>query len=180
MNLGTVLRRHRKEKGMTLREVAEKSGVSEGFLSQVENNVKSPSVETLMSIGGALHVSAGDLLNQLLNQEQLAVVHKKEWEEVDLPHTGFATRRFFPPENRTVIDSAVIFLAGGKSIPVRRNVKNSQEILCVLAGTLELQRGGNRVDLSEGDSVHLWTDPKDQRVTNVGNELAVVLWVGTI
>ncbi|MBW2001554.1 MAG: helix-turn-helix transcriptional regulator, partial [Deltaproteobacteria bacterium] len=44
MNLGSLIRRYRKEKRLTLRAVAEKAGISEGFLSQVENDVNSPSV----------------------------------------------------------------------------------------------------------------------------------------
>ena len=119
MNLGPLIRRHRKERKLTLKAVAEKAGISEGFMSQVENNVKSPSVDTLMKICNAIGVNAGDVLNQMRNQERLAVIRKQEWDDVDLPHTGFITRRFFPPENRTVIDSAILVLMPNKSIPVR-------------------------------------------------------------
>ena len=97
MNLGNQLRRHRKEQGLTLKSVAEKTGVSEGFLSQVENNVKSPSVETLVNICAALGANVGDLINRASNHKRLYVVREEEWNEVDLPHTGFATIRFAPP-----------------------------------------------------------------------------------
>jgi len=180
MNFGSLLRRHRKEKKLTLKMVAEKAGVSEGFLSQVENDVKSPSLDTLLGICEALEVNAGDLLNQLQNQERIFPVRRSEWDEVDIPHTGFATRRFVSPENRTIIDSAILFMEPGKSIPVRKNVKNGQEILCVLQGRMNLVQGDREVAMVEGDAVHLWTDPDHQRITNTGDDLAVVLWIGTI
>lgn len=180
MNLGSLIRRHRKENKLTLKAVAERAGVSEGFMSQVENNVKTPSLGTLMNICRAIGADVGELMNQLKNQERLFVVTRAEWDEVDLPHTGFATRRFCAPEDRTVIDSAVLFIAPGKSIPVRKNVKNGQEILCVLQGTLELRHGEQVVTLHQGDAAHLWTEPRNQAVTNQGSELAVVLWVGTM
>jgi len=180
MNFGSLLRRHRKEKKLTLKVVAEKAGVSEGFLSQVENDVKSPSLDTLLNICEALEVNAGDLLNQLQNQERIFPVRRSEWDEVDIPHTGFATRRFVSPENRTIIDSAILFMEPGKSIPVRKNVKNGQEILCVLQGRMNLVQGDREVAMVEGDAVHLWTDPDHQRITNTGDDLAVVLWIGTI
>ena len=180
MNLGALLRKCRKEKKMTLRAVAEKAGVSEGFMSQVENNVKSPSVDSLIKIGEAIGVNIGDLLNQLQNRESRFVVRKSEWDEIDLPHTGFATRRFCPPEDRTVLDSAVLFLDPGKSLPVRKDVKNGQEILCVLKGRLEFRQGGALVELVEGDAAHFWSEPDKQVITNVGTGLAVVLWVGTL
>ena len=180
MNLGSLLRKHRKEKKMTLRAVAERAGVSEGFMSQVENNVKSPSVDSLMKIGEAIEINIGDLLNQLQNRETRFVIRKSEWDDVDLPHTGFATRRFCPPEDRTVLDSAILFLEPGKSLPVRKDVKNGQEILGIMKGRLELSQSGALVELKEGDATHFWSEPDRQVITNVGDELAVVLWIGTL
>ncbi|MEW6264142.1 MAG: XRE family transcriptional regulator [Thermodesulfobacteriota bacterium] len=180
MNLGSLLRQRRKEKKLTLRIVAEKAGVSEGFMSQVENNVKSPSLETLMNICAALEVGVGDLFNQLQNKERLHLIRKSEWEEVDLPHTGFATRRFCTPEDRTVIDSAILFLEPTKTIPVRKNIKNGQEVLCLLKGTLELVQGDRTAVLHEGDTAHFWSDLENQRITNTGDETVIALWVGTL
>jgi len=180
MNLGPLIRRYRKEKKLTLKAVAEKAGISEGFLSQVENDVNSPSVQTLLKICNAIGVNAGDILNQAREQERLIVISKSEWHDMDLPHTGFATRRFLSPENRTLIDSAILALEPGKSIPVRKNVRNGQEILCVLKGSLELLHGDRTVKLKEGDAVHFFADPKRQSITNRSKRLSIALWVGTV
>src|SRR4030043_158168 len=141
VNLGSLIRKHRKEKRLTLKAVAEKAGISEGFLSQVENSTSSPSVDTLISISNAIGVNAGDLLNQVSAQENLAIVRKMEWDDIEVPKAGFATHRFLSPENRAVVDSAILFLKPGKVIPVRKDIKNGQEVLCVLQGTLELVHG---------------------------------------
>jgi transcriptional regulator with XRE-family HTH domain len=180
VNLGALIRKHRKERKLTLRAVAEKAGISEGFLSQVENAVSSPSVDTLISICNAMGVQAGNLLNQIHEAEKVVLVRRSEWDEVDLPRSGFATRRFFPPENRAVIDSAILVLKPDKSIPVRQGVKNSQELLCVLRGSLELAYGDQVFSLSEGDVIHFLSRPDHQRVTNRSKEPAVALWVGTL
>jgi transcriptional regulator with XRE-family HTH domain len=180
MNLGTLIRKHRKDKKLTLKAVAEKAGISEGFLSQVENSVNSPSVESLVKICDGIGVSAGDLLNQIKNQEKLLVIRRAEWDDMDLPHTGFVTRRFFSPENRTVIDSAILVIRPGKSIPVRKNIKNGQEILCILKGSLELVHGQKTVQLAEGDAAHFWSETEKQKITNVTKNLSIALWVGTL
>ncbi len=180
MNLGNLLRHHRKEKGATLRSVARKTGVSEGFLSQVENNVKSPSVETLINICAALEINVGDVINQAKNHKRLSVVRKEEWNEVDLPHTGFATIRFSPPTERSVIDSAILFLEPGRDIPVRKDIKNGQELLCVLKGRVELIHPEEKIELREGDTIHRWSEPRGQKVINNSRRQAVVLWVGTL
>jgi transcriptional regulator with XRE-family HTH domain len=180
MNLGSLIRRHRKENKLTLKAVAEKAGISEGFLSQVENNVNSPSVDTLIKICSGIGINAGALLDQIKNQERLIVIRRSEWDDVDLPHTGFATRRFFSPENRTFIDSAILVIKPGKSIPVRKNIKNGQEVLCLLKGSLELFHGEQTLQLTEGDATHFWSEPNGQRITNRTKSLAIALWVGTL
>ncbi len=180
MNIGTLIRRHRKEKKMTLKAVAKQASISEGFLSQVENAVNSPSVETLMRICNVLGVDPGELLTRANNKEKLVVIKKTEWDDIDLSHTGFVTRRFFPPEDRTVIDSAVLVIDPGKSIPVRKNIKNGQEVLCVLKGAVELFYDGSNYPMEQGDSVHFWTDHERQKITNYSKQKSFVLWVGTI
>lgn len=180
MSLGSLIRTSRKRKKLTLRMVSLKTGISEGFLSQVENDVNSPSVDTLVNICEAIGVKAGDLLNKARNQEQVALIPRSEWNDIDIPHTGFITRRFFSPENRSIIDSAIIAIEPGKSIPVRKNIKNAQEVLCVLKGSLNLEHGDRIVHLTDGDTVHYFANPKKQSITNENEELAIALWVGTI
>lgn len=180
MNIGTLIRKARKDKKLTLKIVAEKASISEGFLSQVENDVNSPSVDTLIRICNAIGIDAGDLITQVNKQEKIIIIRKLEWDDIDLSHTGFVTRRFFPPENRTVIDSSILVIEPGKSIPVRKNIKNGQEILCVLKGSVELMLSDENHPLVEGDSVHFWSNPVNQKITNNSTTISFVLWVGTI
>ncbi len=180
MNIGTLLRKYRKEQKLTLKAVAEKASISEGFLSQVENDVNSPSVDTLVRICKAIGVEAGDLISQASRQENIVLIKKSEWDDIELSHTGFVTRRFFPPEYRSVIDSAVLVLKPGKSIPARKNLKNGQEILCVLKGSVELVHNNENYGLSEGDSVHFMSNPESQKITNTNKTTSYILWVGTL
>ncbi len=180
MNIGTLLRKYRKERKLTLKTVAEKATISEGFLSQVENDVNSPSVDTLMRICNVLGVNAGDLISQVSKREKMVLIRKSEWDEIDLSPSGFVTRRFFPPEYRTIIDSSVLVIEPGKSIPVRKNIKNAQEVLCVLKGSIELMLSDETLLMAEGDSVHFWSNPESQKITNNSTTLSFILWVGTV
>lgn len=180
MNIGTLLRRSRKEQKMTLRIVAEKASISEGFLSQVENDVNSPSVDTLVRICNAIGIDAGDLITQASKREEIIVIRKAEWHDIELSHTGFVTRRFFPPEERNIIDSAILVIEPGKSIPVRKNIKNGQEVLCVLMGEVELMLSEANYYLAEGDTVHYLSNPACQKITNNSSKTSFILWVGTL
>ncbi|NMB12297.1 MAG: helix-turn-helix transcriptional regulator, partial [Firmicutes bacterium] len=59
MSLGSQIRTTRNEKGLTLAEVAEATGLTASLLSQVERDITSPSVSTLKKIGDALGVPVG-------------------------------------------------------------------------------------------------------------------------
>jgi transcriptional regulator with XRE-family HTH domain len=54
--VGGQVKRWRRERGLTLADVAEKSGLNIGYLSQIENDKASPSLSCLASIGDALDV----------------------------------------------------------------------------------------------------------------------------
>ncbi len=180
MDLGSVIRLKRKERKMTLKVVAGKAGISEGFLSQIENNVNSPSVDTLMNICTAIGCDVGEVIKLAQNQERISVIRKKDVLDADVPRVGFATRRFLPPESRRNIDSAVLIIEPGKSIPARKEIKMSQEVLCVLKGSLELTYEERVIMLNEGDMVHFWTEPGKQHITNTSKARAIALWVGTM
>jgi transcriptional regulator with XRE-family HTH domain len=180
MNLGSIIRKYRKEMKMTLRMVSEKARVSEGFLSQVENNVNVPSVDSLINICSAIGVNASDIISQVEKQEKLVIIRKGDLNDDEIPHSGFFTRRFYPPDNRTIIDSSVILLNPGKTLPGRKNTKNSQEVLTLLEGSVELVHNDKKILLKKGDSVHYWTDIENQSITNISKKRAIILWVGTI
>jgi transcriptional regulator with XRE-family HTH domain len=54
--VGGQVRRRRRERNLTLAQVAASTGLNVGYLSQVENNKASPSLETLAALADALDV----------------------------------------------------------------------------------------------------------------------------
>ena len=180
MNLGAVLRKERKKNGLVMKAVADRAGISQGFLSQIENDVNSPSVDTLVKICEAIGVEPGHVIQQAGKQARLSVIRKSDWQDVEFPPSGFVTRRFFSPEDRRILDSSVLAIEPGGKIPVRKSVKNGQEALCVLKGAVKLVHGNDSVILKAGDSVHFYTIPENQLITNESKDVAVVFWVGSL
>ena len=62
MQLGPCLRAARIRRGLTLAELAAAGGLSKGFVSQIENDKTSPSLDTLERLAAALDLSVVDLL----------------------------------------------------------------------------------------------------------------------
>ena len=66
--LGAKIRGLRKQAGFTISQLAEMAGIDGGFLNYIENDKKSPSLETLEKLSNALNVSLSDLFaGQIIN-----------------------------------------------------------------------------------------------------------------
>lgn len=62
MNFGESIKRIRKEKGLTQKELGEKLGISQAAIGQFESNKANPKMETMQKIADALNVSLNDLV----------------------------------------------------------------------------------------------------------------------
>jgi transcriptional regulator with XRE-family HTH domain len=82
MNVGVRLKELRNVRGISLRSLAKKVGVSASFISQVEQNKCRPSLNTLRKISEALDVPTG----YLLEAEQDEIIFSKEVAEIRLPN----------------------------------------------------------------------------------------------
>lgn len=60
-NLGDYLREQRESAGLSLRKLAEQTGVSNPYLSQIERGLRRPSAEVLQQLAKALRISAETL-----------------------------------------------------------------------------------------------------------------------
>ncbi|WP_227394771.1 helix-turn-helix domain-containing protein [Jeotgalibacillus aurantiacus] len=75
--IGENIYKIRREKGMTLSELAERSGVSKSYLSNIERNLKqNPSIQVIEKIAKVLEVDVKRLLNMPSSSKE-----NKEWTE---------------------------------------------------------------------------------------------------
>src|SRR5205814_10645480 len=80
MQLGKKIRDLRLRRGMTVQQLAEASGLSKGFISQVENDRTSPSLATLRDLARALEPSVAYLVVE--EEQVLHVVRVSERRQV--------------------------------------------------------------------------------------------------
>lgn len=60
MSIGRNVRRIRKEKGFSIMDLKEKTGLSKSTISDLENDKSSPTIDTLQKIADALGVDVRD------------------------------------------------------------------------------------------------------------------------
>lgn len=73
MNIGQIIRDFRKERGVTLTDLAGQLEISPSYLSAIERNIRKPSVQMLKKIGDRLNIP----VNYLVGQEEDVITGKK-------------------------------------------------------------------------------------------------------
>lgn len=147
--VGGRIRRRRVEQGLTLARVAERTGLNVGYLSQVENDKASPSLETLAAIADALDVPIAWFL--LDTSAAPRVVRAS-----DRP------RRQFPAgDGMTQVDGGVardLAIFEGEMQPGRRtgfHAHAGDEHHVILSGRVRITQGESVVEAGPGDYVLL-------------------------
>jgi transcriptional regulator with XRE-family HTH domain len=147
VTLGIALRRLRKAQGLTLQQLAFRCGLSQPFLSQLENGKAMPSLLALHSVAQALETTAHSLL---LPQERLdiSLVRHGEGETYQLVE-GASTRFLTRGGAHLMEPNEVEFEAGARTVNTGHE---GEELIYVLAGCLRVElEGSPTVDLNRGD-----------------------------
>ncbi len=62
MSFGQTIRRRREALGLTIEQLAERSGLSPNYVGSVENGKRDPSLSTILGLAKGFRVSAADLI----------------------------------------------------------------------------------------------------------------------
>lgn len=71
MDLGSVIKKIRQERGQTQIEFAAASGITQTYLSQIESNTKEPNFSTLREISNAINIPLPVLVFLSLNKDDI-------------------------------------------------------------------------------------------------------------
>ena len=151
LGLGSRIRALRQARRFTLRDVAERSGVTESFLSQVERDVTSPSIATVQRIARALDLSIAQLFYE--QGDTGRVVRREARRRATYP--GLKAVDEFLTSNMAgrlqVIMSTIEPGGGTGAEPYTHD--SDEEVVVVLAGVLDLWVGDEHYVLREGDAI---------------------------
>lgn len=154
---GQAVKRQREAAGLSLRLLAERSGVSSSMISDIERGTKSPTITTLVRLAQALGISAATLVDGGITPESRIRV---------LRHGQGAAGEFPAPW-----DSLVPSIPGSRIDFVRYRIPpatilgpsaahplGTVEHVHVATGTIRVTVGEDTADLSAGDSCSCRTD----------------------
>jgi transcriptional regulator with XRE-family HTH domain len=172
--IGQTIKELRSKRGLTLEEVADKSGCTPGFLSQLERNKVAPSITTLYSIAEALGVRVTDFLPDGINPAKISRHDQREnfgFEGSAVSYSLLSTKF----AHGALASFLLSILPNTEALPTDEARSHmGEEFVYVLDGVLRLWIGEAFHDLYPGDSIYFRSTAK-HRMENRGNRTVLAL-----
>lgn len=173
MDIGGKIKQLRTQKGLTLEELASRSELTKGFLSQLERNLTSPSIDSLDDILEALGTTLADFfkedkIEQYVFREADFFIDERE---------ECTVHWIVPNTQKNRMEPILLTLsAGGKSFEVAPH--SGEEFGYVADGTVTLVCDGKAQTLNPGETFYLH-GRTFHTLRNESGAPAHVLWVST-
>ena len=166
MQLGQRIKSRRKELNLSLRDLAGQVNLTASFLSQVERDLTSPSIESLRKISEALDVPIFYFLVE--PNAESPVVRRNQRRKLILPDSNLVYELLTPDLNRK-LEVVMVALEPGEhsaAIPLRGH---TEECIYVLQGQMEIALSEDVYSLASGDSIY-FEGPMLRYLTAKGDE----------
>lgn len=171
--LGRRVARFRQIRGMSLRTLAARAGVSSSFISQLENGRTNASIASLRRIAGALGVTPAQLLDDAAAHTR-GVLRARQ--RPQLPLDGATKYVFSLPPLRNFEVYGGSFEPGGSTGRDAYSHGEAQEMIVVSQGSITLELDGERYEMNQDDSIEFLSSVP-HRLVNESAATASVLWI---
>jgi transcriptional regulator with XRE-family HTH domain len=172
---GEKIRSVRERRSMTLREVAEKAGVSESLVSQIERNRVSPAMDTLLALADTLEIDFEYLFTDLKRERPIQIIRKDERPSYRTK-PGVLYEHLAQVDEQGGIEAYMITIEAGAQTGNAEYGHPGWELGIVAAGAMELAAGNRTYTLKPGDSVSFRADTP-HILSNPGRKPLRVFWV---
>ncbi len=181
LKIGEKLKRLRKKRGVTLKEIARATGFSPALISQIENNNISPPIATLMKISKFFNVKISyffeeeeESVYEVVRKDQRRVV-KKVISPEGTDHGYIYESLAYRKKNR-IMDPFILVVEPGMRYEENLYSHDGEEFLYVMEGEVEMIVGDERIILREGDSIYFDSTVK-HRLLSHSDKISKVLAV---
>ncbi len=175
MRIGEKIRRLRVTIGLTQEELANRSELTKGFISQLERDLTSPSIATLIDILECLGTNLQDFFNETHDSK---IVFKNDDVFVqENEEEGHLIHWLIPNAQKNMMEPILIEIKP-KGVSSEYNPHEGEFFGYVLKGAILLVLGEQRQKVKKGESFYYKANAP-HRIENPGGSEALVLWVCT-
>ncbi|GAB4386748.1 MAG: XRE family transcriptional regulator [Albidovulum sp.] len=174
-SLGPLVRGRRRKLSITLQDLSDKSGVSVGYLSQIERDNATPTLGTLAQIAEALGVGLDYFIATPRPVDALTVAAERPRFSIDGSSIHYERLGAEFPGN--VLSSFILHVPPGYRSELVRH--EGEEIIYILEGSIVQILEAEEIRMSAGDSLH-YRGNRPHGWYNDSGAPARILWTGTL
>lgn len=171
--IGRKIKQYRLKLDLTQEELAQRAELTKGYISQLENDLCSPSIATLEDILNILGVSLQDFFAEPKAEK---IVYTEE--DYFVSKNGGGTSTWLIPNSQVKEMEPIILTLPAGAESEERWPFEGEEFGYVLCGAVEIVTQSERFKLKQGDSFSI-DGKKQHTLKNVNKGESKVLWVTT-
>jgi transcriptional regulator with XRE-family HTH domain len=153
--IGARIAFQRRQRAMSLEDLAEKSGLTKSFLSKLERGLSVPSISTAMALSKSFGLTVSQLMGEQQYDDAICIVRKvdrrsfmRRGSEVGYNYEMLAAGKDYKLMEPYIMRPPLVFQDD------RRFEHSGQEFLFVLSGSVEVEFAGKLIHLDAGDAVY--------------------------
>ena len=175
MKIGAKVKELRIQKGLTQEELADRTELSKGFISQFERDLTSPSIATLIDILQALGTDLKDFFSEE-SDEQIVFKESDYFEKLDDEYKN-KTEWIIPNAQKNIMEPIRLTLEpGGSTYP--DNPHEGEEFGYVLSGSIKIHLGKQSWRAKKGESFY-FTPRSTHYISASPKSGACLIWVSS-
>jgi transcriptional regulator with XRE-family HTH domain len=175
VKIGEKIRRLRVKNSLTQEELANRCELTKGFISQVERDLTSPSIATLVDILESLGTNLRDFFNEI--EQEKIVFTKDDVFVTENDEYKYELNWLIPNAQKNLMEPILLELdVDGSS--KEDYPHEGEEFGYVISGSIFVHIGNQKYKAKKGESFYFKANA-NHFIENIGKTKAKVLWVST-
>lgn len=175
MNIGEKIKALRLQMALTQEELADRSELTKGFISQVERDLTSPSIATLVDILEGLGTNLQKFFNEDIDEK--IVFSKDDAFEVENEDLKYTLKWIIPNAQKNEMEPILMEIQpGGKSKEMEPY--EGEAFGYVMNGSIFINIGSKKHKVKKGESFYHKAN-SNHFIENAGKTKAKLIWVST-
>ena len=174
MEIGGKIKQLRLQRGLTQEELAARTELTKGFISQLERDITSPSIATLVDILAALGTDVSAFFSETAEE---SVAYNADDMFVKSEPDGYTIQWLVTNAQKNALEPILVTIPPGAASQ-EDDPHEGEEFGYVLSGSVTLLLGGKKYRVKKGGSFY-FRPTRVHALINGGKTEARVLWVST-
>ena len=175
MNIGEKIKSLRIQNSLTQEELADRSELTKGFISQLERDLTSPSIATLVDILEGLGTNLKDFFNESIDEK--IVFSKDDAFETENDELKYTLKWIIPNAQKNMMEPILIEIdPGGRT--KEDSPHEGEEFGYIINGNVFVNIGSQKHRVRKGESFYYKANA-NHYISNEGKTTAKIIWVST-